>query len=571
MEHNEIYHSEKNNGTFGPCLQKTDYLYNIRGWLTQINNWGNLSSENDLFAMELYYNSSGPGYGGTPLYNGNISAVTFTSQYKPDIYAYIYNYDQANRLHNSYFWKNTGENWVHDNSFDENGFTYDANGNILTLNRYADNEVKIDQLNYNYLNGGNQVSYITDAMGDVPGIIDYTGNTSTTQNYHYDLNGNMTSDVHKSIDSIYYNYLNKPELLDFGSNNKIQYIYDATGVKLAKKVMANNAILGGSSYYLGNFVYDWDKNLQYILTSEGRLVPTGNTYRYEYFMKDHLGNTRATYAAAAPGLPQVMEYQHYYPFGMQLEALGYTSGADLKNNYLYNGKELQEDYGLNWYDYGARMYDPVIGRWTTVDPLAEKYKNTSPYVYCIDNPLKYIDSDGRKIKYAPGTSEKFKKDFTTAVKYLKDHKADGILASLEKSSKVYYISEATGKISNFDPEKKTIFWASDQMLLTNKGVSLSPTSILNHEADHANQSDKHPEQQKVDQKQDNPMYGNNEEKRVITGSEQETAKKLGEIKDGEVTRTDHGGTLFPTSSPTSTEITNIPTISTPKENENEPK
>ena len=86
----------------------------------------------------------------------------------------------------------------------------------------------------------------------------------------------------KSITAISYNYLNKPELIDFGSNNKIQYIYDATGIKLAKKVMDGNAILDGSSYYLGNFVYDWAKNLQYILTSEGRLVPTGNTYRYEY-------------------------------------------------------------------------------------------------------------------------------------------------------------------------------------------------------------------------------------------------------------------------------------------------
>ena len=476
----------------------------------------------------------------------------------------------ANRLNNALFaQKSNGGSWTYDNSFSEQ-FTYDANGNILTLNRYAANQQKIDELTYHYYNDGNKISNITDPIGDVANVTDYNG--TTYPSYGYDYNGNMIHDYTKNIfNDIIYNYLNKPCLIEFTSGNKIQYIYDATGIKLAKKVMANNAILGGSSYYLGNFVYDWDKNLQYILTSEGRLVPTGNTYRYEYFMKDHLGNTRATYAAAAPGLPQVMEYQHYYPFGMQLEALGYTSGADLKNNYLYNGKELQEDYGLNWYDYGARMYDPVIGRWTTVDPLAEKYKNTSPYVYCIDNPLKYIDSDGRKIKYAPGTSEKFKKDFTTAVKYLKDHKADGILASLEKSSKVYYISEATGKISNFDPEKKTIFWASDQMLLTNKGVSLSPTSILNHEADHANQSDKHPEQQKVDQKQDNPMYGNNEEKRVITGSEQETAKKLGEIKDGEVTRTDHGGTLFPTSSPTSTEITNIPTISTPKENENEPK
>jgi len=97
---------------------------------------------------------------------------------------------------------------------------------------------------------------------------------------------------------------------------------------------------------------------------------------------------------AAPGLPQVMEYQHYYPFGMQLEALGYTSGNDLKNNYLYNGKELQEDYGLNWYDYGARMYDPVIGRWSTVDPLAEKLKSFSPYAYAINNPIRFIDYNG---------------------------------------------------------------------------------------------------------------------------------------------------------------------------------
>ena len=96
----------------------------------------------------------------------------------------------------------------------------------------------------------------------------------------------------------------------------------------------------------------------------------------------------------APGLPQVMEYQHYYPFGMQLEALGYTSGNDLKNNYLYNGKELQEDYNLNWYDYGARMYDPVIGRWSTVDPLVEANYSISPYTFCSNNPINRTDPTG---------------------------------------------------------------------------------------------------------------------------------------------------------------------------------
>jgi RHS repeat-associated protein len=100
---------------------------------------------------------------------------------------------------------------------------------------------------------------------------------------------------------------------------------------------------------------------------------------------------------ATPGLPQVMEYQHYYPFGMQLEALGYTSGNDLKNNYLYNGKELQEDYGLNWYDYGARFYDPVIGRFTTQDAYAEKYASLTPYQYGANNPLRFIDVNGDSI------------------------------------------------------------------------------------------------------------------------------------------------------------------------------
>jgi RHS repeat-associated protein len=111
-------------------------------------------------------------------------------------------------------------------------------------------------------------------------------------------------------------------------------------------------------------------------------------------MKDHLGNTRATYAAATTGLAQVAEYQHYYPFGMQIEGLCYTSGIDLPNKYLYNGKELQTEYNLQWCDYGARFYDPVLGRWHTVDPLAEKYRRWSPYNYAMDNPLRIIDPDG---------------------------------------------------------------------------------------------------------------------------------------------------------------------------------
>ena len=81
---------------------------------------------------------------------------------------------------------------------------------------------------------------------------------------------------------------------------------------------------------------------------------------------------------------------------------------------------------------------------------------------------------------------------------------------------------------------------------------MSPTEVLNHEIDHANQNDKNPEKQNQDKKPDGSSYGNKEEKRVITGSEQKTAKNMGKLKEGEVTRTDHGGTPYETISPVST-------------------
>ncbi len=131
------------------------------------------------------------------------------------------------------------------------------------------------------------------------------------------------------------------------------------------------------------------------MTDEGRLVPNGSNYDSEYFIKDHLGNTRVV-VQDNNGKAEVMQESHYYPFGMTMEGMSYSrllSGVEA-NKYLYNGKELQDDLGLDWYDYGARMYDAQLARFHTLDPKTEEYNDQSPYLYAGNNPIKFIDLNG---------------------------------------------------------------------------------------------------------------------------------------------------------------------------------
>ena len=252
----------------------------------------------------------------------------------------------------------------------------------------------MDDLVYTY-NSGNKLTNVADNnASDTYGFVDANG--SGTE-YTYDVNGNMISDANKGITSISYNHLNLPTNISINGNGNtgtIAYIYDATGVKLKKTV--------GSSVteYAGNHIYQ-NGSLQFFNQPEGYVNPHGQGgYEYVYQYKDHLGNVRLSFVDNN-GTTEIVDENNYYPFGLKHK--GYNEavsplGNSVANKWKYNGKELMDDLDLAMYDYGARFYDPAVGRWFTPDALAEKYYDQSTYTYTLNNPILFVDPDGNQVE-----------------------------------------------------------------------------------------------------------------------------------------------------------------------------
>jgi RHS repeat-associated protein len=333
-------------------IESFTYDYNIQGWLTSINKDYALSNNNysqwdKYFGMYLGYDNK-DGQFVFPLLNGNITGTIWKSQGDNSPRKYDYTYDRLDRFTSAIFnqKKKPTDGWTNSEVDLSVYMEYeDGNGNIKSMKHMGivpgiNNGVTIDDLRYAYkpvtgvsnLNGNKlgKVNDVNTSLGINNGLLgDFKDGTNTSDDYEYDINGNLVKDFNKNIISgtqngITYNFLNKPEKVVITGKSTIDFIYDATGYKLKKTITyANNSVR--TTTYIGDFIYEQftpaggppgNDELQYVVHEEGRVKiitphaqtnvidyelntgsfgitwPGGKQGVFEYFLKDHLGSTR---------------------------------------------------------------------------------------------------------------------------------------------------------------------------------------------------------------------------------------------------------------------------------------
>ncbi|MGZ5254118.1 MAG: RHS repeat-associated core domain-containing protein [Flavitalea sp.] len=308
-------------------LESLVFDYNIRGWMLGANRdyAKTAASTSHYFGFDLGYDktSIAPGESATigsyvtAQYNGNIGGMLWKSTGDDEIRKYDFTYDAVNRLTGADFNQYTSSsfNKTAGIDFTVKNLTYDANGNILSMDQRGwkvTGSTTIDSMQYHYYSYSNKLLNVMDRANDVNTKLgDFRSSnlymtalgtkTSSAIDYSYDDNGNLVKDKNKDIETsggangIEYNHLNLPKKITVKKNGTdkgtIEYVYDAGGSKLKKITREPGVDTTITLYAFGNYVND---TLQYLPQEEGRIRYNLDSSRFEfdYFIKDHLGNVR---------------------------------------------------------------------------------------------------------------------------------------------------------------------------------------------------------------------------------------------------------------------------------------
>jgi RHS repeat-associated protein len=358
----------------------------------------------DLFYLQLYRDQRPTTNDGASApaarRNGDISFVA-TQVRGRDQMLFGIKYDEYDRMRDARFYERSSASAtaIYATHYWETA-AYDERGNITDLNRrgtYVNNnlyyEQGFDDLDYTYQANSNRLHSIDDATSNARGYHEQPGT------YDYDDNGNTNYDPSRKI-TIAYNHLDLPTSIRWLSSGqqRIELTYDAAGTMLTRKRINSSDTTVETRDYIGGIEYV-DNALESVHHAEDRVYFGGNTERYDYALTDHLGNTRLLYSDlnnnGVPEVPnEIIQEEHYYPFGMKMTGPWMGAAAGATTAYQYNGIEHVDDFDLNVNMAMYRTLDPVVGRWWGVDPKGEAVKSHSPYVSMGNSPMLNSDPKG---------------------------------------------------------------------------------------------------------------------------------------------------------------------------------
>ncbi|PGH38679.1 MAG: hypothetical protein CRN43_13620, partial [Candidatus Nephrothrix sp. EaCA] len=339
-------------------------------------------------------------------YNGNISWME-TNLSKFGKQAMLYKYDQLNRITKSKslaFGNNAYAARSGEQKYDED-YSYDANGNILTLNRKDDKAAVMDDFNYSYYANTNRLLKHKTAGGA----------------YEYDAIGNLIKDNNENL-SIAWTPNGKVRSVA-KPDTTVYFRYDATGNRIAKIV--STPTKSDTTAYVrdasGNVmtVYDNRTAAEAPIYGSSRIgeymgkekegYQTFNLRKYE--LSNHLGNVLAVISDKVnlyghdnrldSARATVMSASDYYPFGLPMKGRQF-SGSFYR--FGFNGQEKDDEIRGkgNSISFDARMYATRFGRWLSMDALASKYPSVSPFVFALNTPIMAKDPDGNLVIFING-------------------------------------------------------------------------------------------------------------------------------------------------------------------------